>query len=175
MGCHLTSRSSSIYKTNRKNHYLSYMCLSSQPAYFSHANVFHHDGRPVPIELSIATIPRDASDPKVICITVNHAGLTSMPKDLQSNYQENACLHFVHHPLPKSGPVEYLPFCVRGKFSQLGRGGLMVVKGTEQQKIFQELGLFPMSLETLHKSKDICDGTFPNPLHEDVREEGDIS
>ncbi|GFY28327.1 hypothetical protein TNCV_4396591 [Trichonephila clavipes] len=44
-------------------------------------------------------------------------------------------------PLPKSVtggvpdvmPVEYLSFCVRGKFSQLTRGnrGLMVVKGAE--------------------------------------------
>ncbi|GFU72501.1 hypothetical protein TNCV_4802591 [Trichonephila clavipes] len=56
------------------------MSIASQPAYFAHANVFHHDGKPVPIELSIAAIPRDGSDPEVICITVNHAGLTSSPK-----------------------------------------------------------------------------------------------
>ncbi|GFY00034.1 hypothetical protein TNCV_1341321 [Trichonephila clavipes] len=42
------------------------MSVSSQPAYFAHANVFHHDGKPVPIELSIATIPRDGSDPKIM-------------------------------------------------------------------------------------------------------------
>ncbi|GFV11380.1 hypothetical protein TNCV_3785001, partial [Trichonephila clavipes] len=59
--------------------------------------------------------------------------------------------------------------CVRGKFRQLARGnrGLMVVKGVEQQKI--ELGLFAMALEKLPKFKDICDGTFPNPVHEGVQ------
>ncbi|GFX70261.1 hypothetical protein TNCV_4616981 [Trichonephila clavipes] len=47
--------------------------------------------------------------------------------------------------------VEYLPFCVRGKFSQLVRGnsGLMVVKGAGRQNFFQELGLFATALETL--------------------------
>ncbi|GFV90390.1 hypothetical protein TNCV_935221 [Trichonephila clavipes] len=62
-----------------------------------------------------------------------------------------------------------------GKLSQLERGGLMVVKGTDQQKIFQELGVFAMSLETLSKFIDICDGIFPNFLHEDMHEEGDVS
>ncbi|GFS80394.1 hypothetical protein TNCV_3448211 [Trichonephila clavipes] len=95
------------------------MSVLSQPAYFDHANVFHHDGKPVPIELSIATIPRDGSDREVMCITVNHAGQTTKSKDFRSNCQENARLCLVHHPLPKSVPVEYLPFCVRGKFSQL--------------------------------------------------------
>ncbi|GFU44217.1 hypothetical protein TNCV_686251 [Trichonephila clavipes] len=57
------------------------MSVLSQPAYFAHSNVFHHDGKPVPIELSIATIPRDGSYPEVICITVNHAGQTSKSKD----------------------------------------------------------------------------------------------
>ncbi|GFT68128.1 hypothetical protein TNCV_372721 [Trichonephila clavipes] len=40
------------------------MSVLSQPAYFAHANVFHHEGKPVPIELSIVTIPRDGSDPE---------------------------------------------------------------------------------------------------------------
>ncbi|GFU54923.1 hypothetical protein TNCV_1464311 [Trichonephila clavipes] len=57
------------------------MSLSSQPAYFAHGNVFHHDDKPVPIELSIATIPSDGSDPEVICITVTHAEQTSKSKD----------------------------------------------------------------------------------------------
>ncbi|GFX32344.1 hypothetical protein TNCV_4411121 [Trichonephila clavipes] len=153
------------------------MSVLSQPAYFAHANVFHHEGKPVPIELSIATIPRDSSDPEIMCITVNHAGQPSKPKDVRSNCQENARLRLVHHPLPKSVPVEYLPFCVRGKFSQLARGnrGLMVVKGLEQQKTFQELGLYAMALENLPNFKDICDGTFPDPVHEGVHEEEDIS
>ncbi|GFS79397.1 hypothetical protein TNCV_3006121 [Trichonephila clavipes] len=153
------------------------MSVLSQPAYFAQANVFKHDGKPVLIELSIATIPRYGSDPEIMCITVNHAGKTSKSKDSRSNCQENSRLRLVQHLLPKSVPVEYLPFCVSGKFSQLARGnrGLMVVKGGEQQKFFQELGLYAMALENLHKFKDICDGTFPYPVHEGVHEEEDIS
>ncbi|GFV06465.1 hypothetical protein TNCV_2947881 [Trichonephila clavipes] len=98
-----------------------------------------HQGKPVPIELSIATIPSDGSDPQVM-------GITSVP-------------------------VEYLPFCVRGKLSQMGRGGLMVVKGTEQQKIFLELGVVAMSLETLPEFNAIYGGTFPHSLHEEVHED----
>ncbi|GFW36267.1 hypothetical protein TNCV_4931291 [Trichonephila clavipes] len=94
------------------------MSVLSQPAYFAHANVFHHEGKPVPIELSIATIPRDGSDPEVMCITVNHAEQPSNPKDL---------------------------------------------------------GLYAMALENLPNFKDICDGTFPDPMHEGVHEEEDIS
>ncbi|GFT44900.1 hypothetical protein TNCV_463141 [Trichonephila clavipes] len=152
------------------------MSVLSQPAYFAHANVFHHGGKPVPIELSIATIPRDGSDIKILCITVNHAGQTSKRKDFRSNCQENARLRLVHHPLPKSVPVEYLPFCVRGKITQLvpGNRGLMVVKGGEQQK-FLRARTVCHGPGDLPKFKDICDGTFPNPVHEGVLEEEDIS
>ncbi|GFW44217.1 hypothetical protein TNCV_2636151 [Trichonephila clavipes] len=67
------------------------------------------------------------------------------------------------------------PF-VWGKFSQLARGnsGLMVVKGTDQQKIFQELRLFAMTMEKLPIFKDFSNGTFPNSVHEGVHEE-DVS
>ncbi|GFV06362.1 hypothetical protein TNCV_1073431 [Trichonephila clavipes] len=121
------------------------MSVLSQPFYFAQANVFHLEGKPVPIELSIATIPRDGSDPEIMCITVNPAGQTFKCKDFRSNFQENACLRLVHHPLPKSVPVEYLPFCVRGKFIQLARGnrGLMVVKGGEQQNFFKSSDCMP--------------------------------
>ncbi|GFT83043.1 hypothetical protein TNCV_3464881 [Trichonephila clavipes] len=104
-------------------------------------------------------------------------GNTSKPKYFRSNRQKNARLRLLHHPFPKSVPVEYLPFCVRDKFSQLALGnrGLRVDKGVAQQKNFQEVGLFAMALETLPKFKDICDGTFPNPVHEGVHEENDIS
>ncbi|GFX14053.1 hypothetical protein TNCV_612581 [Trichonephila clavipes] len=128
--------------------------MSSQPTYFAHAHMFHHKGKPLPLELFIATISSDDSNPKVMCITVNHAGLTSTPKELRSNSHENERPRLVHHPLPKSVPVEYLPFCVRSKLSQLGRGGLIVVKGMEQQNIFQELGVFAMSLKTLPKFRN---------------------
>ncbi|GFU15914.1 hypothetical protein TNCV_2368451 [Trichonephila clavipes] len=85
-----------------------------------------HQGKPVPIELSIATILSDCIDPQVI--TVNHGG--QAPRNV---IHEHERLRLVHTPLPK--PVEYLSFCVRGKLSQMGRGGLMVVKGAEPQKI----------------------------------------
>ncbi|GFW27947.1 hypothetical protein TNCV_768271 [Trichonephila clavipes] len=141
------------------------MSVSSQPAYFAHGNVFHHDGKSVPIESSISTIPRDGSDPEVICITVNPAGQTSKPKDFPSNCQENARLRLLHHLLPKSVPVEYLLFCVKGKFSPLVRGNrsLMVVKGVEQQKIFQELGLFAGPWRCGQNSKTFAMEPFQTP------------
>ncbi|GFU35550.1 hypothetical protein TNCV_4875661 [Trichonephila clavipes] len=120
--------------------------MSSQPDYFAHANVFHHQGKPVPIELSITTIPSDGSDSQVMGSTVNHAGLPSKNHQLRSNSLEHQRLRLVHSPLPKGVPMEYLSFCVWGKLSQMGRGSLMVVKGTEQQKIFLELGVFAMCL-----------------------------
>ncbi|GFU77786.1 hypothetical protein TNCV_1137941 [Trichonephila clavipes] len=49
----------------------------------------------------------------------------------------------------------------------MDRGGLMVVKGTEQQKNFPELGA--MSLKTPPEFND--DLTFPNSLHEEVHED----
>ncbi|GFS71740.1 hypothetical protein TNCV_2995181 [Trichonephila clavipes] len=140
---------------------------------FCSCQVFYSPGQFVPIELSIATIFSNGSDPKVMGITMNRAGITSTQKILQSNSHENERLRLVHQPLPKSVPVEYLPFCVRGKLRRggLDRGGLMVVKRTEQQKIFQELGVFAMSLETLPEFKDIYDGIFQNSMHEDAHED----
>ncbi|GFX42402.1 hypothetical protein TNCV_1519661 [Trichonephila clavipes] len=141
------------------------MSVSSQPAYFAHANMFHHDGKPVPIELSISTIPRDGSDLEVIFIAVNHAGLTSKPKEFRSNCQENARFRLVHHPLPKSVSVEYLPFCVRGMFSQLARGnkGLMVVKGTERQIFFKNSDCLPWLWRRCRNSKTVAMELFPTP------------
>ncbi|GFU01465.1 hypothetical protein TNCV_4877051 [Trichonephila clavipes] len=80
-----------------------------------------------------------------MCLTVNHAGQASKFKDFRSNCQENARLRLVYHPLSKSVPVEYLPFCVRDKISQLARGNrsLMVVKGGEQQKFFKSSDCIP--------------------------------
>ncbi|GFX86154.1 hypothetical protein TNCV_2560361 [Trichonephila clavipes] len=99
------------------------------------------------------------------------------PKIFDSTAKRMPVFVWYTTPFPKRVPVEYLPFCERGKFSQLARGnrGLMVVKGAEQQKKFQKFGLFDMALETLPKFKDICDGNFPYPLHEGVYEEEDIS
>ncbi|GFW61537.1 hypothetical protein TNCV_347851 [Trichonephila clavipes] len=81
-----------------------------QPVYFAHANVFHHQGKPVPIEPSIATIRSGGSDPQVMGMTVNHTGLTSTPHKMRSNSHEHERLRLVHAPLPKSVPVEYLSF-----------------------------------------------------------------
>ncbi|GFX86584.1 integrase catalytic domain-containing protein [Trichonephila clavipes] len=64
-------------------------------------------------------IPSDGCDPQVMGITVNHAGLTSMPNELRSNSHEHERLRLVHSPLPKSGSVEYISFCSLWK-SQIG-------------------------------------------------------
>ncbi|GFT80128.1 hypothetical protein TNCV_4764091 [Trichonephila clavipes] len=141
------------------------MSVLSQPAYLAHANVFHHEDKPVPIELSIATISRDGSDREIMCINVNHAGQTSKSKDFRSNCQENARLCLVHHPLTKSVPLEYLPFCVRGKFSQLARGnrGLMVVKRGQQQNFFKSSDCIPWPWRTCRNSKTFAMEPFPTP------------
>ncbi|GFX32184.1 uncharacterized protein TNCV_3327571 [Trichonephila clavipes] len=49
-------------------------------AFFTHANVFHHGGQSVPIELYIASIPEDEKDPEEICIMVNHSNLITTSK-----------------------------------------------------------------------------------------------
>ncbi|GFX52882.1 hypothetical protein TNCV_2430281 [Trichonephila clavipes] len=100
----------------------------SHLSFFTHANVFHHGGQPVPIELSIANIPEE--DPDVICLTVDHSNLLTTPKDSRANRYINERLHLKSH-LP--GSVPHLSFCVRGKFCHLAQGnrGLIIVKGLD--------------------------------------------
>ncbi|GFX73090.1 uncharacterized protein TNCV_1704921 [Trichonephila clavipes] len=86
----------------------------SHLAFFAHANVFHHGGLPVPVELSIASIPEDGKDPEVICITVDHSNLLTTAKDSRANRCINERLGLKSH-LPGSVPLEYLSFCVRGQ------------------------------------------------------------
>ncbi|GFT77938.1 uncharacterized protein TNCV_788621 [Trichonephila clavipes] len=152
------------------------MYVFSQPAYFAHANVFHHDGKPVPIELSIATIPRDGKDPEVICLTVDHLNLLTTAKDSRANRYINERFSLKSH-LPGSVPLEYLYFCVRGKFCHLAQGnrGLIVVKGSDQRKFFEKLGLFTINLEILPHFRDLNDRTLPDHLHDEVHEDYDIS
>ncbi|GFV53399.1 uncharacterized protein TNCV_1405411 [Trichonephila clavipes] len=143
----------------------------SSLAFFAHANVFHHGGQPVPVELSIASIPEDGTEPKVICITVDHSNLLTTDKDRRANRYINERLSLKSH-LPGSVPLEYLDFCVRGKFCQLAQGnrGLIVVKGSDQRKIFEKLGLFTINLEILPHFRDLNDHSLPDHLHDDVHE-----
>ncbi|GFU99598.1 uncharacterized protein TNCV_4083191 [Trichonephila clavipes] len=147
-------------------------------AFFAHANVFHHGGQPVPVELSIASIPEDGTEPKVICITVDHSNLLTTDKDRRANryIYINELLSLKSH-LPGSVPLEYLDFCVRGKFCHLAQGnrGLIVVKGSDQRKIFEKLGLFTINLEILPHFRDLNDRSLPDHLHDDVHEGFDIS
>ncbi|GFW59454.1 hypothetical protein TNCV_1508991 [Trichonephila clavipes] len=47
-------------------------------------------GQPVPVELSIASIPEDGTEPEIMCITVNHCQPTvQIDKDVRFNCQEN--------------------------------------------------------------------------------------
>ncbi|GFX36898.1 uncharacterized protein TNCV_4000581 [Trichonephila clavipes] len=122
----------------------------SHLAFFAHANVFHHGGQPVPIELSIASIPEDGKDTEVICITVDHSKLLTTAKDSRAN---------------------------RGKICHLAQGnrGLIVVKGSDQRKMFEKLGLFTINLEMLPHFRDLHDRTLPDHLHDEVHEDFDIS
>ncbi|GFX04725.1 hypothetical protein TNCV_2247091 [Trichonephila clavipes] len=144
--------------------------------FFAHANVFHHGGQPVPVELSIASIPEDGTEPKVMCITVDHTNLLTTDKDRRANRYINERLSLKSH-LPGSVPLEYLDFCVRGKFGHLAQGnrGLIVVKGSDQRKIFEKLGLFTINLEILPHFRDLNDHSLPDHLHDDVHEDFDIS
>ncbi|GFU78519.1 uncharacterized protein TNCV_2301311 [Trichonephila clavipes] len=148
----------------------------SSLAFFAHANVFHHGGQPVPVELSIASIPEDGTEPKVICITVDHSNLLTTDKDRRANRYINERLSLKSH-LPGSVPLEYLDFCVRGKFCQLAQGNrsLIVVKGSDQRKIFEKLGLFTINLEILPHFQDLNDHSLPDHLHDEVHENFDIS
>ncbi|GFW68554.1 uncharacterized protein TNCV_529091, partial [Trichonephila clavipes] len=135
---------------------------------FAHANVFHHGGQPVLSKIVIASIPEDGKDPKVICITVDHSNLLTTAKDSRANRYINERLSLKSH-LPGSVPVEYLDFCVRGKFTHLAQGnsGLIVVKGSDQRKNLEKLGLFTINLEILPHFRDLNGRTLPDHLHED--------
>ncbi|GFW70168.1 hypothetical protein TNCV_4467271 [Trichonephila clavipes] len=93
----------------------------SQPAFYIHTNVFHHGGQPISIELSIARKPQDGKDPKEVRITVDHSNLITTSKDSRTNQYINERISLKSH-LPGSLHLEYLSFCVRGKFCLLVQG-----------------------------------------------------
>ncbi|GFW11217.1 hypothetical protein TNCV_5132281 [Trichonephila clavipes] len=98
------------------------------------------------------------------------------PKDSRDNRYINERLHLKSH-LPGSVPLEYQSFCVRGKFYHLAQGnrGLIVVKGSDQRKCFEELGLFTINLGMLPHFRDLNDRTRPDHLHDEVHDDYDIS
>ncbi|GFW79321.1 hypothetical protein TNCV_2477281 [Trichonephila clavipes] len=116
-------------------------------AFFAHADVFHHGGQLVPIELSIDSILEDGKDPEVICLTVDHLNLLTTLKDSRANHYINKFLSLKSH-LSKSLPLDYLSFCVRDKFCHRTQGnrGLIVIKGSYQRKFFETLGLFTINV-----------------------------
>ncbi|GFT90169.1 uncharacterized protein TNCV_1347701 [Trichonephila clavipes] len=149
----------------------------SHLAFFAHANVFHHGGQPVPIELSIASIPEDRKYPEVICLTVDHSNLLTTAKDSRANRYINERLSLKRH-LPGSVPLEYMSFCVKGKFCHLAQGNrrFIVVKGSDQRVIFEMLGgLFNINREILPHFQDLNDRTMPGHLRDEVHEDFDIS
>ncbi|GFV05672.1 hypothetical protein TNCV_890811 [Trichonephila clavipes] len=90
-------------------------------------------GKMCPSEiLPLPTIPGDDSDPKVMCIRVNDARLTSTPERAASTSTRNERLRLVHHPLPS---VPYgIPALLRyGRVEPAeSRKPHGVMKGTEQ-------------------------------------------
>ncbi|GFX10838.1 hypothetical protein TNCV_3196001 [Trichonephila clavipes] len=151
------------------------MSVLSQPAYFAHANVFDHEGKPVPIELSIATIPRDSRDSEIMCITVNHAGQTSSPKNFDPTAKRMPVFVWYTTRYPRVCPWNTCPFA--GKFFHLTQGnrGLIVVKGSYQRITFVKLELFTINLEILPHFRDLNDRTLPDHLHDEVHEDYGIS
>ncbi|GFU20788.1 hypothetical protein TNCV_4823331 [Trichonephila clavipes] len=104
------------------------------------------------------------------------SNLLTTPKDSRANMYINERLSLKSH-LPGSVPLEYLSFCIRGKFCHLAQGnrGLIVVKGSDQLKIFEKLGLFTINLEMLPHFRDLNDRTLPDHLHDKVHDDYDIS
>ncbi|GFT64477.1 hypothetical protein TNCV_2382311 [Trichonephila clavipes] len=113
----------------------------SHLAFFAHANVFHHGGQPIPIELSIARIPEDGTDPKP---------------------PARICTPRI--------PV-FQEFCHLAQ----GNRGLIVVKVSDQRKMFEKLGLFRINLEILPHFRDLNDRSLPDHLHDEVHENFDTS
>ncbi|GFX34243.1 hypothetical protein TNCV_3225931 [Trichonephila clavipes] len=91
----------------------------------------------------------------------------------RSNCQLPAYRRMAQSPshLPGSVPLEYLDFCVRGKFCHLAQGnkGLIVVKGSDQRKIFEKLGPFTINLEILPHFRDLNDRSLPDHLHDEFK------
>ncbi|GFS97957.1 hypothetical protein TNCV_2018951 [Trichonephila clavipes] len=116
----------------------------------------------------IANIPEDGKDPDVLCLTVDHSNLLTTPKDSRANRYINERLHLKSH---LNGSVPHLSFCIRGKFCHLAQGnrGLIVVKGSDQRKFFEKLGLFTINLEMLPHFPD--DHTLPDHQHDEVHED----
>ncbi|GFT15485.1 hypothetical protein TNCV_3264941 [Trichonephila clavipes] len=63
------------------------------------------------------------------------------------------------------------------KFFHLSQGnrGLIGVKGSDQRKVFEKLGLFTINLEMLHHFRHLNIRTLPDHLHDEVHEDYDIS
>ncbi|GFX62950.1 alpha-2 adrenergic receptor [Trichonephila clavipes] len=103
---------------------------TSHLAFFAHANVFHHGGQPVPIELCITSIPEDRKYPEVICITVDHSNLITTSRNIRANMYINQRLS-LKSDLSESVPLEYLFISGRGRFCHLAQGntGLIVING----------------------------------------------
>ncbi|GFW24881.1 hypothetical protein TNCV_3846151 [Trichonephila clavipes] len=148
----------------------------SHLAFFAHATVFHHGGQPALIELSIANIPEDDKVPNFICLTVEHSNLLTTPKDSRANRYIKKRLNLKSHQ-PGFVPLEYLYFCVWGKFFHLALENrcLIVFKGSDQWKFFENLGLFTINLKMLPHFRDLNNRTLPDHLHDKVHEDYDIS
>ncbi|GFX05900.1 hypothetical protein TNCV_1785331 [Trichonephila clavipes] len=145
-------------------------------AFFALANVFPRGGQPVPIDLLIASIPEDGKAPEVVCLTVNHSNLLMTAKDSRANRYINERLSLKSH-LPGSVPLKYLSLCVRGMFCHLAKGnwGLIAVKGWDQRKMFEKLGLFSINLQILAHLRNLNDRTLPDLLNDEVHEDYDTS
>ncbi|GFT35481.1 hypothetical protein TNCV_1717991 [Trichonephila clavipes] len=108
---------------------------------------------------------------RVVCVMVDHSSLLTTPKDDPANRYTNEILH-LKTTLLGFVPLEHLAFCFRGKFCHLAQGkwGLVVGKGTDQQKIFSDLGISTINLQSLPHFHDLDSFGLPNALHDDAHE-----
>ncbi|GFX25190.1 hypothetical protein TNCV_2753651 [Trichonephila clavipes] len=103
-------------------------------------------------------------------------------------YRTVNCKHYggwqrSRRDLPHGGPLEP-PYDRQRQSSQQGQEfchltqgnrGLIVVKGSDQRKIFEKLGFFTINLEILPHFRNLNDRTLPDHLHDEMHEDYDIS
>ncbi|GFX42235.1 uncharacterized protein TNCV_4310701 [Trichonephila clavipes] len=144
----------------------------SHLSFFTHANVFHHGGQPVSIELSIANIPEDGKDPDVICLTVDHSNLLNTPKDSRANRYIKEWLNLKRHlpdlcPLNTCLSASGASFVTRPKETEVSSSSRDRTSG----KFLKSWDFFPINLEMLPHFRDMNDRTLPDHLHDEVHED----
>ncbi|GFT40744.1 hypothetical protein TNCV_4042341 [Trichonephila clavipes] len=77
------------------------------------------------------------TEPKMICITVDHSNLLTTDKDRRANRYINELLSLKSH-LPGSVPLEYLDFCVREVYMNLDNCRIFIHEVNQHEKYIRD-------------------------------------